>query len=1027
MKTCLTTGMIALALSHGASAGLTGFVAYSRNVGPNTVIDVFAAVTNPSDRFLNVYDTVSSGVFLQTPTLTGKAWRPEIPGLISRRDGSNDSFMTAGTYGGSSYGGEYFASQFTTADPNFTGTSWNATPGSDPATVIPNLAGWYIGNPTVVDMQAEEMSAWAGPYARTNSTLISATGGYSAPSNSNAAAYGIWCAHLVVEGNDRQIGFDFSFQAWASIRDVVNASTTQAKYQFGSPTADLDVDGVPNILDNCPTVPNPDQVNVDGDARGDSCDNCPTVPNSNQLDTDDDGLGDACDADDDNDGIADAQDNCALVANASQIDTDGDELGDACDADDDNDGVADAQDNCASIPNPAQADCDGDGVGDACKAFVDCNGNGALDKCDLLGGASADVDLDGVPDECQPDCNRNELPDAWECANGQATDCNEDLIPDVCQGAAIVALESGNLGAPSGLEVRAFTFASLLSAESQVLVTIDVRGDLNGATEWIEVSVDGDSPRRFLENGGSDCPAVPERISFTIDRATFAAMMSKDRAVTVAISCPSGVDPTECKGTGLTEIRLSYVGVNPASDCNSNDRVDVCEVAEGSQPDCNGNGLPDSCDVARGKSGDCDGDGLPDECEIASNPALDCNTNGVLDSCDLAVGGTAVDCDASGRLDSCELAENAAIDCNANGIIDSCDVLTRTSEDIDSNGRPDECQTVFVPGDYPTIQAAIDSATADTMRIVKLGAATYPGPVAFNGKPIVLRGAGASATTVSGTGGQLTSVIRLEGEPAIAAIESLTVTGGITGTNIPGTSFLVGGGIYAKDSAVRMRGCVVRNNSASFGGGAYMLNCTGMVMNTVFRNNTASTDGGGVQANVGSVRLIDVTVQDNVCNSRGGGLHLVQGRPELLRVTVTGNRSDNNMGGISYFAQGSPTSELRMSSCVVTSNTALVSQGGIGVTESPAVVPPLTLDDTIVCNNLPRPNIAGRWNDGGGNDVCDCKPDLNLDGIVNGADLGLMLSNWGPCTGSCSYDQNADGIVNGADLGLLLASWGTCG
>ena len=46
---------------------------------------------------------------------------------------------------------------------------------------------------------------------------------------------------------------------------------------------------------------------------------------------------------------------------------------------------------------------------------------------------------------------------------------------------------------------------------------------------------------------------------------------------------------------------------------------------------------------------------------------------------------------------------------------------------------------------------------------------------------------------------------------------------------------------------------------------------------------------------------------------------------------------------------------------------------------------------------------------------------------MNGADLGLLLSNWGPCTGSCIYDQNADGMINGADLGLLLSSWGPCG
>lgn len=48
--------------------------------------------------------------------------------------------------------------------------------------------------------------------------------------------------------------------------------------------------------------------------------------------------------------------------------------------------------------------------------------------------------------------------------------------------------------------------------------------------------------------------------------------------------------------------------------------------------------------------------------------------------------------------------------------------------------------------------------------------------------------------------------------------------------------------------------------------------------------------------------------------------------------------------------------------------------------------------------------------------------DLNGDGIVNGADIGLLLGSWGPCAG-CAADINLDGIVDGADLGLLLGDW----
>ena len=46
--------------------------------------------------------------------------------------------------------------------------------------------------------------------------------------------------------------------------------------------------------------------------------------------------------------------------------------------------------------------------------------------------------------------------------------------------------------------------------------------------------------------------------------------------------------------------------------------------------------------------------------------------------------------------------------------------------------------------------------------------------------------------------------------------------------------------------------------------------------------------------------------------------------------------------------------------------------------------------------------------------------DLDGNGLVNGADLGLMLGAWGTAGPG---DLNGDGIVNGADLGLLLGAW----
>lgn len=52
-----------------------------------------------------------------------------------------------------------------------------------------------------------------------------------------------------------------------------------------------------------------------------------------------------------------------------------------------------------------------------------------------------------------------------------------------------------------------------------------------------------------------------------------------------------------------------------------------------------------------------------------------------------------------------------------------------------------------------------------------------------------------------------------------------------------------------------------------------------------------------------------------------------------------------------------------------------------------------------------------------------CPGDLDHDGAVNGADLGILLSQWGIAG---SADLNSDGVVNGADLGVLLSVWGAC-
>ena len=52
-----------------------------------------------------------------------------------------------------------------------------------------------------------------------------------------------------------------------------------------------------------------------------------------------------------------------------------------------------------------------------------------------------------------------------------------------------------------------------------------------------------------------------------------------------------------------------------------------------------------------------------------------------------------------------------------------------------------------------------------------------------------------------------------------------------------------------------------------------------------------------------------------------------------------------------------------------------------------------------------------------------CPEDLDGDGRVNGADLGVLFTQWGQ-GGTADFD--GDGIVGGSDLGALFAAWGDC-
>ena len=972
-----------------ASADFIGWTACARSVQGGYLVNVFAVVSSSSDSLLNVYGgtpgtpsagtitSTSPGGFLQSNANGLQTWVP----AAAQGWTTVDSFLTIG--GSIAQDGGWISNSASVGDPPWLVTYFDTCVGAN-VTVngfsTPSNPDCGFANPFLnsVPRSGGVFIAGASSPARSLAGLPNRI----ASSNPAAAAgaFGIMVGqfHVASISTDAVRFVNMGVTVHQGFGTPINQASFDLSVNAPPPPVDADGDGVEDPFDACPTV-----------AGTEACDGCPANV-------------------------------CGTCGTAP---------------DGDSDGVPDCQDNCPALGNPTQVDCNSNGSGDACEVAsdpaLDCNGNGVPDACDVASGTSTDVNSNGRPDECEADCNDNGMPDAFEIAEGDVPDCNGDGIPDTCQGAVPVLEASDDLGAPSGTEARSHTFTGLLPATDVVTLTVSLVGDLDGATEWADVTVGGLPAERLFGPDGNDCPSTPDTKTMTFAPATFNALIAASGSLTVSVECPPTVDATECKGNGSTRLVLAYLGIGANGDCDGNQRLDVCDVASGGAADCNANGIPDACDIAARVVTDCDGNGVPDACDVASGTVADCNANGIPDACDIAVGGAAVDCDANGLLDSCELATpGAAADCNANGLPDSCDIASGTSVDADGNGKPDECQTVTVPGSYATIQAAIDAAPADEMRIVQLAAGTYPGPVAFKGKPVVLRGVSAAQTAIEGNAGLPVSVVRFTGgEPGIAALERVTVRRGTTGTLLPGTSFFFGGGVFGTNSQARIRQCVVENNASAFGGGVYLLNCDTVISNTTIRANNANSDGGGLQLSQGAVDVIDTVIENNFCNARGGGAHLVQGAPILTRVTVRDNVSNNLIGGVSWYSIGAPGAALRMEACVVTGNSALVTQGGIGVSETLSLPPSMTLVGTNACANLPRPNVVGRWIDGGANVICDCMGDLFPDGRVDGADLGILLGQWGACTGSpgaCVADLDGDGNVSGLDLGILIGDWGIC-
>jgi hypothetical protein len=95
-------------------------------------------------------------------------------------------------------------------------------------------------------------------------------------------------------------------------------------------------------------------------------------------------------------------------------------------------------------------------------ATSDCNGNGLLDSCEVGTGAAPDCNTNGIPDACDisagvaADCNSNGRPDSCDIASGASSDLNGNGRPDECSGELVVGgtgyatMQAAHNAAPPG-------------------------------------------------------------------------------------------------------------------------------------------------------------------------------------------------------------------------------------------------------------------------------------------------------------------------------------------------------------------------------------------------------------------------------------------------------------------------------------------------------------------------------------------------------------------------------------------------
>ena len=172
-------------------------------------------------------------------------------------------------------------------------------------------------------------------------------------------------------------------------------------------------------------------------------------------------------------------------------------------------------------------------------------------------------------------------------------------------------------------------------------------------------------------------------------------------------------------------------------------------------------------------------------------------------------------------------------------------------------------------GDAPTIQAAMDSASAGDTVLVAAGNYTWTSQNATGESMVQLR----NGVRLRGELGATQTILDAENngrvmrsrDPGEVSISGLTITRGYSDG--------LGGGILSDFSDLIVSDCIIRDNLAGIGGGLACYEGTGLIVRCQFLRNTsdAGSAGGGGAASCENTVFSHCTFYDNRCFGQGAG------------------------------------------------------------------------------------------------------------------------------------------------------------